>query len=187
MPRVLAALSFTLGLAGVLPAADVATDIATSTDVTVGDHRVVLVSVVRSTEFAPAGGGAGPRAVTTLRVTILVENQPGKGYAFVGADLLAAGTAEPAVRPAGKDKGRNRDRLGMTDYRLYLKQADVGPIPKPAADRLPSVKGASGALLHSLTLDDVEVVARKADVRVRLLIGSPGRDERVLFKNVPLE
>jgi hypothetical protein len=176
---VLAVLATSVAGTGQLKAEEATADFATKNEVIVGDSRVVLLSVTRFTEFVAGEGGKGPRAVRSLRLLYLQELLvDGSTMTVGGAEVFAAGSADQPVRfPRGGNNTMHSSK-NYGGYSEWLKsQADEW-----SAAKLPTVKDPNMATIAGVTLRDVEVTAKKADVRVKL-----GNDDSVLFKNVPLE
>lgn len=94
--------------------------------------------------------------------------------------MFAAGTTDAAVRRIKTTylKGEN-----YADYRKRV----AASLPEQAAARLPKVKDAAKAQVVAVTFEDVEVTARKVDLRLKVGLHKGEEDRRVLFRNVPLE
>jgi hypothetical protein len=171
-----------------LRAADAVVDLAAATETVIGTERVALLSVTRFTEFVAGTSGAAPRAVTSVRVMYLVEKLgDGTFVASAGAEVFMAGTTDLAIRRAGAGVGDVPPSAyhSIENFAAYAKRVErQGSEWSADKAKLPAVKDANKAVVLGVTLYDVQVSAKKADVRVQ--VGGP-KGHRVVFKNVPLE
>lgn len=174
-----------LASSGQSPAADAEAEFGTTAEATVGQNRVVLLSVTRTTEFVAGEGGKAPKAVTSVRVMYLMERTgDGKiGPIAAGAEVSAAGTTDKALRRLGT--GGTGESHTNENFGGYAKRVAASGTEWKAA-KLPAVKDADKAVVVGVTFHDVEVTAKTADIRVK--VGTvKGEEDRVVFKNVPLE
>jgi hypothetical protein len=170
-------------------AAEKEVDLKLSREMVVGTTRVVLLQVSRTTEFTPDVGGQAPRAVTSVRVVYLMENLDDKpiNLIYMGAEAFTAGTTDPAVGSSDPAvRGPQHSYQWSETYASYRKRvAESGT--DWAVKRLPNVKDADkGVVVVEITFDDVGVKAAKADLRLSVGLHK-GDEQRVLFRNVPLE
>lgn len=165
-------------------AADPQTDLNDSREIVVGTTRVVLLQVRRTTDFTDAVDGKAPRAVTSLQIVYLLEHLGEKSIEVVsqGTEVFAAGTTDSAIREA---KGTKKV-LKTESYEGYRKRFAASELEQAVA-RLPKVKDATKAAVAIVTFDDVEVSARKVDLRLAAGLLKGEENQRVVFRNVPLE
>jgi hypothetical protein len=168
-------------------AADEQADVTVSREIVVGTTRVVLLQVSRTTDFTDGADGEASRAVRSVRIVYLLEYLGDKslGPIEVGAEVFAAGTTDSAVRGA-KETKKETSYYKSENYEGYRKRLAASG-PEQAVVRLPKVKDGAKAEVVGVTFDDLEVTARKVDLRLKVGVRKGEEDRRVLFRNVPLE
>lgn len=168
-------------------AADPQTDPKDSCEIVVGTTRVVLLHVRRTIDFTDAVDGKAPRAVTSVRIVYLLEYLGDKSIEVVsqGTEVLAAGTTDPAIRRV-KGGSTSPSVYKTEPYESFRKRFTASELEQAVA-RLPKVKDVKKAEVAIVTFDDVEVTARKVDLRLAAGLLRGEEDQRVLFRKVPLE
>jgi hypothetical protein len=178
---------FVFALPGRSWAADERVDLKESREIVVGTTRVVLLQVRRTTDFADAIDGKAHRAVTSVRIVYLLEYLGDKSIEVVsqGTEVFAAGTTDPAIRRA-RGGSTSPSEYKTESYEGYRKRFAASELEQAVA-RLPKVKDANKAVVAIVTFDDVEVTARKVDLRLAAGLLKGEEQRRVLFRNVSLE
>ena len=163
-------------------------DLKESREIVVGTTRVVLLQVSRSTDFTDAADGKAPRAVTSVRIVYLLEYLGDKTFGPIeeGAEVFAAGTTDSAVRKAKTTAVAHPSYLKGAAYEWYRKR-EAESRPEQAVARVPKVKDPAKAQVIQVTFDDVDVTARKVDVRVSVGLHKGEENQRVLFRNFSWE